>query len=48
MKKKESKICPVCKLPFENRKKWQARGQWASVVYCSDKCRGLSKKKLKK
>jgi len=38
-KTRESKVCPVCKLPFENRKKWAARGLWGSIVYCSERCR---------
>ena len=35
----ETKVCPVCRLPFTNRKKWAARGLWPSVVYCSERCR---------
>ncbi|MBE7640432.1 MULTISPECIES: DUF2256 domain-containing protein [Salegentibacter] len=31
------KICPVCKKPFRWRKKWEKN--WASVKYCSEKCR---------
>ncbi len=39
MKKSElpSKICLVCKLPFNWRKKWER--DWDSVKYCSEKCR---------
>lgn len=32
-----SKICPVCGLPFQWRKKW-AR-DWEQVRYCSERCR---------
>ena len=31
------KICPICGLPFEWRKKWA--NNWPEVVYCSEKCR---------
>ncbi|MBI6120000.1 DUF2256 domain-containing protein [Salegentibacter maritimus] len=31
------KICPVCKKTFRWRKKWEKN--WASVKYCSEKCR---------
>ena len=31
-----SKICPVCKLPFEWRKKWAKN--WDSVIYCGERC----------
>jgi len=34
---RDSKICPVCGLPFSWRKKWERN--WESVVYCSDRCR---------
>lgn len=37
--KSESKICPICKRPFANRKKWKSRNSWEEIVYCSDKCR---------
>ncbi|MFL2913482.1 MAG: DUF2256 domain-containing protein [Opitutales bacterium] len=40
-----SKICPVCKRSFENRKKWESRGIWDQIVYCSDKCRKESRRK---
>jgi len=36
---KQSKVCPVCKLSFNNRKRWESRGLWPSIVYCSQKCR---------
>jgi len=36
---KESKICAGCGLEFHNRKKWESRGLWPSVQYCSDRCR---------
>ncbi|MDB4431055.1 DUF2256 domain-containing protein [Pseudomonadales bacterium] len=41
--KLESKICPVCTLSFNNRKKWQQRGVWPDIVYCSARCRAASK-----
>ncbi|RZJ78252.1 MAG: DUF2256 domain-containing protein [Flavobacterium sp.] len=31
------KICPVCKLSFAWRKKWERN--WNDVIYCSVKCR---------
>lgn len=31
------KICPVCRRPFEWRRKW-AR-DWDAVKFCSDACR---------
>lgn len=37
--KQQFKICPVCQRPFHNRKKWESRGLWPSIIYCSDKCR---------
>ncbi len=36
------KICPVCNRPFTWRKKWEKN--WETVIYCSKKCRGESKK----
>ncbi|MEP4146174.1 MAG: DUF2256 domain-containing protein [Halioglobus sp.] len=36
---KQSKVCPVCRLSFNNRKKWQQRGQWEQIIYCSARCR---------
>ncbi|MEM1154735.1 MAG: DUF2256 domain-containing protein [Pseudomonadota bacterium] len=41
--RKQSKICPVCKRPFYNRKKWASRGQWEQITYCSDRCRKQGK-----
>lgn len=35
------KICPVCKLPFSWRKKWEKN--WEHVIYCSEKCRNNKK-----
>ncbi|MBC7388368.1 MAG: DUF2256 domain-containing protein [Opitutaceae bacterium] len=32
-----TKICPVCKLSFSWRKKWEKN--WEDVKYCSDRCR---------
>ncbi|MBW4361281.1 DUF2256 domain-containing protein [Flavobacterium taihuense] len=39
MKKSElpSKICLICKRPFNWRKKWT--DIWNDVKYCSEKCR---------
>ncbi|MEI6169976.1 MAG: DUF2256 domain-containing protein [Candidatus Saccharibacteria bacterium] len=37
--KNQTKICTVCKKPFNNRKKWASRGQWEQIKYCSEKCR---------
>ncbi|MCX6402483.1 MAG: DUF2256 domain-containing protein [Actinobacteria bacterium] len=31
------RICVVCGLPFEWRKKWER--DWATVKYCSDRCK---------
>ncbi|MEO2053667.1 DUF2256 domain-containing protein [Flagellimonas beolgyonensis] len=31
------KICPVCKRPFQWRKKWALN--WEEVKYCSERCR---------
>jgi hypothetical protein len=33
------KTCLVCLKPFENRKRWASRGQFADVKYCSGRCR---------
>lgn len=41
---KETKICPVCNRPFENRKKWKIRNLWDKIKYCSERCRNLAKK----
>jgi hypothetical protein len=38
------KICPVCKLPFSWRKKWEKN--WAEVKYCSEKCRRNKKPEI--
>ena len=38
------KKCLVCQKPFENRKKWSSRGQFAAVKYCSSKCRREARK----
>ncbi|MFN4873185.1 MAG: DUF2256 domain-containing protein [Akkermansiaceae bacterium] len=37
--KKQFKTCPVCHRPFHNRKKWNERGLWETIKYCSEKCR---------
>ena len=42
--KKQIKECPRCGRYFSNRKKWESRGIWKLVVYCSDKCRLLKNK----
>lgn len=34
-----TKVCIVCRRPFENRKKWRRRGQFEDVKYCSKRCR---------
>lgn len=33
------KTCLVCQKLFENRKRWVSRGSFASVKYCSKRCR---------
>ncbi|MBL0765253.1 DUF2256 domain-containing protein [Marivirga atlantica] len=38
-----SKICPVCRLPFSWRKKWERN--WERVKYCSERCRREAKLK---
>ena len=38
----DTKICPVCKKPFANRKKWASRGMRPSVIYCSKACKKVS------
>jgi len=38
-KPKQTKTCPACGLPFENRRKWESRNLWPSIVYCSERCR---------
>ena len=35
----DTKICPVCKKPFANRKKWASRGMWPAIIYCSKACK---------
>ena len=37
-----SKICLQCNRPFNWRKKWKI--VWENVLYCSKKCRNLSKR----
>ncbi|MBX3361244.1 MAG: DUF2256 domain-containing protein [Phycisphaeraceae bacterium] len=34
---RQEKHCPVCKRPFQWRKKWER--DWPHVLYCSDRCR---------
>lgn len=43
---KENKIYPVCQRKFFNRKKWESRGQWPRIIYCSDVCRNKKKPKI--
>tara|TARA_Y100000022_G_scaffold171726_1_gene158333 strand:+ start:973 stop:1113 length:141 start_codon:yes stop_codon:yes gene_type:complete len=38
------KICPVCKLPFSWRKRWER--DWESVKYCSERCRKTRTKNI--
>ena len=42
--KNQTKICPKCGRPFSNRKKWESRGIWKEIIYCSDRCRAKKKK----
>lgn len=42
--KNQTKICPRCGRPFSNRKKWESRGIWKEIIYCSDRCRAKKKK----
>ncbi|WP_278353022.1 DUF2256 domain-containing protein [Chryseobacterium gleum] len=35
--KSPSKICEVCRLPFNWRKKWKKN--WDEIKYCSERCR---------
>jgi hypothetical protein len=41
----ETKPCVECGRPFANRKSWRMRGQWESVIYCSEKCKSEAKRK---
>lgn len=41
-----SKICAQCGLSFSWRKKWEH--DWDNVKYCSDRCRGESKRRESK
>ncbi|WP_376960959.1 DUF2256 domain-containing protein [Azospirillum sp. A26] len=38
-----AKTCPVCNRPFTWRKKWER--VWDEVKYCSDRCRGDTRKR---
>lgn len=40
----ETKPCVYCGRIFANRKSWRMRGQWESVIYCSEKCKGDAKR----
>jgi len=31
------KQCPICKLNFSWRKKWEKN--WENIIYCSERCR---------
>ncbi|ATS24003.1 MULTISPECIES: DUF2256 domain-containing protein [Xanthomonas] len=45
MRKKQDlpeKVCVQCGRPFRWRKKWER--VWDAVKYCSDRCRGDSKR----
>ena len=42
------KVCRQCNRSFSNRKKWESRGIWDKIVYCSDKCRKESRTKISK
>ncbi|MBX2879556.1 MAG: DUF2256 domain-containing protein [Granulosicoccus sp.] len=42
----QTKICPVCQRPFNNRKKWQSRGLWPGIVYCSRQCRATRRHRV--
>ena len=44
MKKKEEKICKVCKKSFSWRKKWER--DWGNVLYCSERCKRNKSKTL--
>ncbi len=44
--RKEIKLCKTCQRPFHNRKKWESRGLWENILYCSDACRNKKKTKL--
>ncbi|MFW0718201.1 DUF2256 domain-containing protein [Pedobacter sp. N23S346] len=37
-----SKVCPVCELSFNWRKKWERN--WDNVIYCSKKCASTKRK----
>ncbi|MCA1754852.1 MAG: DUF2256 domain-containing protein [Spirochaeta sp.] len=34
----ETKLCKTCGRPFANRKKWESRGLWNQIEYCSKRC----------
>ena len=42
---KPEKVCVQCGRSFEWRKKWEKN--WDEIKYCSDRCRGLSRKQGK-
>lgn len=37
--KNQTKVCIGCNREFNNRKRWNSRGLWEEIKYCSDKCR---------
>lgn len=37
--KKQKKICKACGREFSNRAKWDKRGIWDQVKYCSKRCK---------
>jgi len=44
---KEAKVCAVCARTFTNRRKWKQNNKFASILYCSDRCRNVAKKSTK-
>ncbi|MFK7996589.1 MAG: DUF2256 domain-containing protein [Granulosicoccus sp.] len=42
----QTKICPVCERPFQNRKKWASRNLWPDIKYCSQRCRVEAGKRM--
>jgi hypothetical protein len=42
--KSQIKKCPTCNRPFHNRKKWESRGIWDQIIYCSKRCGNQRKK----
>ncbi|MFK7854292.1 MAG: DUF2256 domain-containing protein [Granulosicoccus sp.] len=42
---RDTKLCPVCNRSFDNRKKWESRGLWPSIRFCSERCRRNARRK---